>query len=50
MPSNHRPCIDVSECESFGGLSHDLVKERTNTNNGITKKCHVVTLKGLDVN
>jgi transcription initiation factor TFIID subunit TAF12 len=35
---NHQPCIDISECKSFGGLSHHPVEEKTNTKKGITKK------------
>jgi hypothetical protein len=36
-PSCH-PCIDTSEHESLGGLSHHLVEERTNTKKGIIRK------------
>jgi hypothetical protein len=51
MPPSHHPCIDVNECKYLGGFFRHHVKERTNTKKGITKKkCHDVTLEGLDVN
>jgi hypothetical protein len=36
-PSCH-PCNDANEHEYFGGLSHHLMEEKTNTKKGITKK------------
>ncbi len=51
MPPSRHPCIDVSERESLGGLSHQHVEERINIKKGITKKtCHVAIAKGLNVN
>jgi hypothetical protein len=44
-------CIDINKCDFLGGLSHHLVKEKTNTKKGITKKtCHAITSQGLDAN
>jgi hypothetical protein len=38
MSFNHHPCIDASECESFGGLSHHPMEEMTNTKKKMIKK------------
>jgi hypothetical protein len=38
MSPNHHPCINAIKRESFGGVSHHPMEERTNTKNGIIKK------------
>jgi hypothetical protein len=46
MSPSHHPCIDVSESEFLGGLSHQPVEERINIKKGITTKtCHVPIFK-----
>jgi hypothetical protein len=56
MPPSCHPCIDVSEWESRGGLSHHPAFLTTQWTKGQTpkkeykKKCHVATSKRLEAN
>jgi hypothetical protein len=44
FPSRH-PCIDASECNSFGGFFHHHVEERINTKKFPTQKTPLIPLK-----